>query len=229
MALSEAKFPSPAEAAGQRLRMSYEEYLTWAEGAVHAEWKDGEVTVSMPIKDRHQRVLELLYLVMGLFVHHHHSGLLRLLPFEVRLGPGGPSREPDIFFVANEHLDRLSDDRFVGGPDLVVEIISDDSVTRDYRVKRQEYQAAGVSEYWIVDPRPRHHRAEFYRLGQNGQYTLAGPDAAGIIQSEVLPGFWWQVSWFWESPAPSPLALLTTIMESLPEDKPTAAPSTDGQ
>ena len=36
------------EAKTQRLRMSYEEFLQWADEDVHAEWVDGEVIVHMP-------------------------------------------------------------------------------------------------------------------------------------------------------------------------------------
>lgn len=35
---------------------------------------------------------------------------------------------------------------------LIVEVVSPESVKRDYRFKRSEYAALGVPEYWIVDP-----------------------------------------------------------------------------
>ena len=37
-------------------------------------------------------------------------------------------------------------------PLLVVEVVSPESVKRDYRYKRSEYAAIGIDEYWIVDP-----------------------------------------------------------------------------
>ncbi len=37
--------------------------------------------------------------------------------------------------------------------DLVVEIVSPDDPARDLTVKRADYAAAGVLEYWVVDPR----------------------------------------------------------------------------
>lgn len=37
-------------------------------------------------------------------------------------------------------------------PLLIVEVVSPDSVNRDYRYKRSEYAALGIPEYWIVDP-----------------------------------------------------------------------------
>ena len=37
-------------------------------------------------------------------------------------------------------------------PVLTVEVVSQDSIKRDYRYKRSEYAAFGVAEYWIIDP-----------------------------------------------------------------------------
>ena len=37
-------------------------------------------------------------------------------------------------------------------PILVVEVVSLDSVKRDYRHKHSEYAALEIPEYWIVDP-----------------------------------------------------------------------------
>ena len=38
--------------------------------------------------------------------------------------------------------------------------------------KLKEYQEAGITEYWIIDPRPGKLRADFYRLNEAGQYEL---------------------------------------------------------
>lgn len=37
-------------------------------------------------------------------------------------------------------------------PLLVVEVVSPNQSSRDYRYKRSEYAARGIPEYWIVDP-----------------------------------------------------------------------------
>ena len=36
-------------------------------------------------------------------------------------------------------------------PLLVVEVVSPNQASRDYRYKRTEYAARGIAEYWIVD------------------------------------------------------------------------------
>ena len=42
-----------------RLKMSYEEFLDWADEDTHAEWVDGEVIVFTPVKEIHQITLQL--------------------------------------------------------------------------------------------------------------------------------------------------------------------------
>jgi Uma2 family endonuclease len=193
-AVEEAPVESP-----QRLKMSYEEYLAWANEDTHAEWVNGEVIVFMPAKDPHQSLLVFLTEVIGLFVRIFDLGRLWMAPFELKLHPDGPSREPDLMFLAKSHLDRLTTDRIVGPPDLIIEVASDDSVHRDRVDKFDEYEAGGVPEYWIIDNRPQQRqRAQFYQLGSDGQYRLIPVEADGIYRSAVLPGFWLQIEWLWD-------------------------------
>lgn len=191
--------------------MSYDEYLAWADEDVHAEWVGGEVIVQIPPKDAHQRLVEFLYAVLGLFIRVFDLGLLRIAPFEVRLHPDGPSRQPDLLFLAKAHLDRLTPERVVGPPDLIIEIVSDDSVHRDRVDKFDEYEAAGVPEYWVLDNRPDHRQAFFFQLQPHGRYQRAFPDSEGVYRSLVLAGFWLRESWLWE-PDPDPLLALAEVL-----------------
>ena len=195
----------------QRLRMTYEEYLQWANEDVHAEWVNGEVIVQMPPKNLHQIVAEFLQFIMRGFIRKHELGFLRGAPFEVKLWEGGPSREPDLFFLAKDHLDRLTPERVVGAPDLIVEVVSDDSVHRDRVDKFDQYETAGVPEYWIIDNRPNQHRAWFYRLDSSGQYQQVAVGTDGIYRSTVLPGFWLRLAWLWEE-SPNELNALAEII-----------------
>jgi Uma2 family endonuclease len=196
----------------QPLRMSYEEFLAWADEDVHAEWVDGEVIVQMPPKEPHQRVVAFLIQLMGLFIQLFQLGRLLPAPFEMRAVPGGSAREPDLMFVAREHLDRLSPERLSGPADLVVEVISDDSVARDRADKFYEYQAAGVREYWILDSRPGRERADFYVLDEKGRYRPVPPDRDGRYDSTVLPGFWLQVDWLTSAEPPAVLTALAQVV-----------------
>jgi Uma2 family endonuclease len=191
-------------------RMSYEEFLAWASEDTHAEWVDGEVIVQMPPKSPHQTLIAFLDRLLGLFAEVFDLGRLLVAPFEVKL-PAGVSREPDLLFVAKAHLDRLTPERIVGAPDLIIEIISDDSVKRDRVDKFDEYEAAAVAEYWIIDNRPGRQQAHFYQLASNGQYQRVLVETDGVYRSAVVPGFWLRVEWLWAT-APNTIRALAEIL-----------------
>lgn len=201
---------APAEQE-RRLAMSYEEFLAWADEDVHAEWANGEVVIFMPPGIKHQRISYFFGTLLGLFVRLLDRGEILTAPVEMRAVPDGPAREPDILFVAAEHRDRLTAQRLVGPADLVVEIVSTESVTRDRDEKFFEYQEAGIPEYLLLDPRPGRERVDFYRLAEDDTYLAVLPDEQGRYHSTVLPGFWFHPAWFWQEAAPDPLTLLAQI------------------
>ena len=201
-------------ATSTRLPMSYEAYLEWSDEDSHAEWVDGEVVIHMPPRSEHQGVLEFLFRLVSEFVQLFDLGRTRIAPFEVKLWPGGPSREPDMFFLKNENLSRIGSRRLDGPPDLVIEVVSPDSVHRDRDEKYHEYAQAGVAEYWIIDPRPGRQRADFYRLADEGRYHLFATEDDERVESPVLPGFWLSPQWLWQEPRPN---VITTLYNLSPE------------
>ncbi|MEK7278415.1 MAG: Uma2 family endonuclease, partial [Chloroflexota bacterium] len=101
--------------------------------------------------------------------------------------------------VSAANLNRIGDKRLDGPADLIVEVVSDDSVGRDFDEKFIEYQECGVQEYWIVDPRPRRKRALFYQRGADGLFEAAKVEN-GVYRSKAIPAFWLKVVWLWEMP-----------------------------
>ncbi|MDP9356347.1 MAG: Uma2 family endonuclease, partial [Chloroflexota bacterium] len=130
------------EAAERRLKMTYDEFLAWADEDIHAEWVDGEVTVFVPPSIRHQDLVLFLGSLLSWYARALGLGRVMVAPFEMRLAPGQASREPDLLFVARSHTDRLAPARLEGPADLVMELISDSSVARDRDDKFYEYQDA---------------------------------------------------------------------------------------
>ncbi len=195
----------------QRLSMSYEEFLAWSEEDTHAEWVNGEVIVFMPPKTIHQRIAGFLYGILSFYARMFNLGEAFIAPIEMRVLPGRSSREPDIFFVAREHQDRVTADRLEGPADLVIELVSDSSVSRDRADKFYEYQEAGVREYLIIDPRPGKQRVDFYHLDSRSMYEARLPDVEGRYHSDVVAGFWFKPEWLWQDPLPDPLSILLLI------------------
>jgi Uma2 family endonuclease len=183
----------------QRLTMTYEEFLDWLGETRHGEWVDGEVIVFMPSTVFHARAAAFLFTLLSLYARSRGLGEILASSLQMRVRAGRSSREPDLFFVAHQHRDR------------VLELVSDDSVARDREAKLAEYAAVGVPEYWIHDPRPGQRRSDFYRLTQDGRYKPTAPDAAGRVHSGVFPGFWLSPGWLRDDPLPDPVACLTEI------------------
>lgn len=209
MAQSTTKSTTEAPAAERRLRMSYDEFLAWADEDVHAEWVDGEVTVFVPASERHQDVVLFIATLLRLYVRFFRLGRVLIAPFEMRLAQS--AREPDVLFVAQDDLGRLAGGKRLDGPaTLAIEVVSDDSGVRDRRDKLREYAAAGVPEYWVVDPRPGKERTDCYRLTA-GDYATIPPDADGRYHSAVVPGFWLRPEWLREDPLPDELTILSAI------------------
>jgi len=184
-------------------KITYEKFLAWADEDTLAEWVDGEVVMYSPASKRHQSIADFLTGVLRIFVEQHDLGVVLSAPFQMKLEHG---REPDLLFVASEHLERLKETYLDGPADLVIEIISPESRLRDRGEKFAEYEMGGVREYWLIDSEQQ--GADFYRLGERGRYRPVDPDEHGIYHSWVVSDFWLRVDWLWQEPLPAVLEVL---------------------
>jgi len=178
-------------------RMTYEEFLAWTDEDTLAEWVDGEVVMTSPAGDQHQDICGFLGAILRAFVETHQLGVVRVAPFQMRLARSG--REPDVLFLAREHLQQLKKTYLDGPADLVVEILSPESAMRDRGQKFYEYEEAGIPEYWLIDP--DRARVEFYQLDTQGRYAVVAPDEKRVYRSQALPDFWLDVDWLWQPPS----------------------------
>jgi Uma2 family endonuclease len=182
-------------------RLSYEQFLEWADEDTWAEWVDGRV-IPMPVTvaERHAAILMFLAQLFGVVTRFGALGSTYTEPFQMRLRGLRRGRSPDLFLVLPEHRDRMRRHYLDGPADIVVEIVSPESQHRDRVEKLAEYEQAGVSEYWLVDAEGR--GAEFRVLGPDGRYQLALAASAGHYRSRVLPGLSLRVEWLWQEPGP---------------------------
>lgn len=108
------------------------------------------------------------------------------------------SAEPDVVFLSHATLEsgraRLvpkaggAPGRYVeleGAPDLIVEIVSDSSVSKDSRRLPPAYFAAGVEEFWLADARGEGLSFQIYRRGESG-YEAVVADSDGYQASAVF-------------------------------------------
>ncbi|OGO40720.1 MAG: hypothetical protein A2Z04_00910 [Chloroflexi bacterium RBG_16_57_9] len=186
--------------------MTEEEFESWCDEDVKAEWIEGEIIVHSPATPQHSEIDNWLIKVVGLFVDRHDLG--KVLGPEVQIRIPGRRRVPDLIFVPKARQEMIRRTYVQGAPDLVMEIVSPDSLARDWREKYLEYESAGVREYWVIDPVAQH--LEVYGLTEAGRYTRL-PEESGVIRSQVLPGFWLRVDWLWQEPLPNSLEVLREL------------------
>jgi Uma2 family endonuclease len=177
--------------------MTYEQFLEWVDEDDHCEWVEGRVVPMPSVDTRHDGVVGFLRAVLPYWVQAHAPGTLLGEPFQMKTGPDLPGRSPDVLYVAHQRLSLLGQNRLNGPADLVVEVISPDSATRDRVTKFAEYEQGGVREYWLPDPNAR--QAEFFRL-DDGRFHPMPVDENGVLRSVVLAGLWLKVDWLWEPP-----------------------------
>ena len=198
--------PPMTPTTAQASRMTYEEFLEWADEDTWAEWVDGEVIILSPASDPHQDLLGFLSSLLRHFVEAHELGRVLIAPFQMKLSVRPSGREPDLIFIAKEHLDRLKKTYLDGPADLAIEIVSTDSRSRDRGEKFYEYEQAAVPEYGMLDRSRR--QAEFYQLGENETYQRMNVGDDGVFRSHVIKGLWLKVDWLWQDPLPTLMSVL---------------------
>ena len=184
-------------------RMTFEEFLQFGGEDRWAEWIDGEVIIMYSASTRHQEIVGFLQTIMRIYSETHNLGRVFSAPYAMKLSKERRGREPDLLFVSREKNHLIEPTFLNGAADLVVEVISPESIGRDRGEKFVEYESAGVREYWLIDY--ERNRAEFYELATDGLYRLANTD--GTFHSKVLEGFFVREDWFWQENLPTIEAL----------------------
>ena len=179
--------------------MTEEEFLDFCDEDIRAEFIDGEVIVHSPTSIKHGSISVFIPKLIGLYVDKHDLGSLWSDNIQVRLRPG-LRRVPDLIFVAKENKVKITETEIDGAPDLVVEIVSPDSVDRDWRDKYHEHEKAKVKEYWVIDPNNK--RFEIYCLNEDGKFVAQRTEKA-LVKSKILPDFWMKPEWLWQEPLPN--------------------------
>ena len=148
------------------------------------EWTDGRLEFLPMPSILHQRLIKFLFRLLFSAVEETGRGEVLPGPFNVDVLPG-KWREPDLAVMLAENAHRVGDESWQGA-DLVVEVVSPDDPRRDYERKRSEYAAAGIREYWIIDP--RHRRFLLLSLDGDAYREAAVAEGTGAVASVLLDG-----------------------------------------
>ena len=160
-----------------------QEYLALDAGR-QIEFDRGCVEVlDIPTKEHH-RLVRFLFLLMQAFVSSRGLGEVFFAPLPVRLW-NEKYREPDLVYLASGRSDA---GKYPDGADLVVEIVSDSPSDRkrDLEIKVSEYERAGISEYWVVDPQKA---IVLVHCLIHSKYAVDSFTTGQIAHSRILDGF----------------------------------------
>jgi Uma2 family endonuclease len=133
---------------------SFEEYCQYDDGTdIRYELVDGRLEIMNPPTFRHLLISDCIRDAFKTEISRLNLPWLCFKEAGIRTG-WRKSRLSDVFVVTQEQVMALLDESAIcqTPPLLVVEVVSPESIKRDYRYKRSEYAALAISEYWIVDP-----------------------------------------------------------------------------
>ena len=78
-------------------------------------------------------------------------------------------------------VDKIDNKGCSGAPDLIIEILSKGTATKDVKDKFEVYEESGVKEYWIVSLTER--LVNVFRLNEEGKYV---PDHRPYVPSDTI-------------------------------------------
>lgn len=164
-------------------RLTYKDLEHFPDDGMRYEIIDGELYVSAAPLEIHQRSSGELYAVLRSAVIETGWGWVYYAPVDVRFAED-KQVQPDLLVIRRDRLHIYQGNTVHGAPDIVVEIISPSNPAYDQVAKLHLYEAAGVPEYWLVDPAARTFRMLVLR---DGGYVPVEP-VDGRFHSTVVPG-----------------------------------------
>jgi prevent-host-death family protein len=171
-------------------KVSYEEFMEiYEKSDLRMEFINGEIHLLASPSVTHQELLGQLHLVFHDYLREHKCRVF-LAPFDVHFRKEGIDEpdvmQPDLLVICDLEGNVTDQDRYMGTPTLVVEILSNRTRTKDMIDKLNTYRLSGVQEYWIVDPRQK--SIIIYRLENHEIQRYKVYEQGGIAQSVVFAG-----------------------------------------
>lgn len=164
------------------------------------DYVGGRIEVDMSPEDlfTHGTSKTEIVRVLSARIKDQRSGYLLVDRTRISSMPADLSAEPDVVFISRQSLAggqvRLipkasgAPDRYVeveGGPDFVVEIVSDSSETKDTQRLPKVYFSAGIREFWLVDVRGEVVDFQIQHRSPTG-FQAAKPTDDGFQHSNVF-------------------------------------------
>jgi len=152
---------------------------------------DGVIYDMAAPTDKHQIIGNEIYAKFRDYIRKNKGKCITITaPLDVQLDCDNKTMvQPDVVIVCDRS--KFKEGRVFGAPDLVVEVLSESTKKKDITIKGAKYSAAGVREYWIVDPKKK--RVYVYRYEEEEflpvMYTFEQKVPVGIWNDECEVDF----------------------------------------
>ncbi|MFK7981012.1 MAG: Uma2 family endonuclease, partial [Saprospiraceae bacterium] len=151
---------------------------------IKAEFINGEIIVHSPVIKLHNDISSNAHRLIDAYVFERDLGFVGIEKILIQLTRN--DYEPDVCFFDKQKTNQFKDNqKFFPAPDLIVEVLSKSTEKRDRGIKFKDYEAHGVTEYWIIDPKNK--TIKQYVLKKN-KYELVTKSTSEKVFSKALTG-----------------------------------------
>ena len=164
-------------------------FYDWIDESTKAEFINGEIIIHSPVRLEHWKVSDLLASLMSIYVRFKKIGNVGVEKVMISLTRN--DYEPDIVYFKKEKAANFTPEQVLfPAPDFIVEILSKKTATINKTIKKDDYAAHGVREYWIIDPK-KQIIEQYLLIGENDKiYFQPYIHKLGEnITSRVIEGF----------------------------------------
>lgn len=162
------------------------------------EYIDGIVYMSPSPSTAHQRISMKLSSFLFTLLNGKDCEVLAA-PYNIELVDQESEERkiliPDLSIICDKA--GFTEQRYIGTPDVIVEIVSPSNQSHDLIFKTNIYQKFRVKEYWIINPIL--NNVMLYSLGEDNHYQLIANDNLGMVKSKIIGGFEIDVKSLFES------------------------------
>ena len=167
---------------------TYKEYLDLRKQSDDVwEYVDGVIYMSPSPSTKHQRISMRLSVQLGGLLMDTDCEVMAA-PYDIVLSDKENEEKvviPDLSVICDPS--GFDEQRYVGIPNLIIEIVSPSNQAHDIVFKLNLYQKYKVKEYWIINP--LQHYVQVFTLNDDGQYEILANEKSGTITSLVIPDF----------------------------------------
>jgi Uma2 family endonuclease len=172
---------------------TYNNYAALPDDGKRYEIVNGVLFMTPSPGKQHQEASLEIASYLRIYLRQANLGRVYIAPFDVQLSPNMVV-QPDVMVILQQNLDKVSSNRVLGAPDLVVEVASPGTATYDRHAKQIAYAQAGVPEYWIADPSAR--TVEVLLLEGEVYNSVGIFEGKATLPSIIVPGLTTQVEQF---------------------------------